>query len=59
MLSKFQNIWMRSYSEMSQTQVYHWVVAVFLAKSLKHPFLNKISFGHNLFNPLQTVGVDS
>jgi hypothetical protein len=48
MLSKFQNIWMCSCSEMPQTQVYRWVVAVFLAKS-----------GHNLFNPLQTVGVDS
>jgi hypothetical protein len=33
MISEFQNIWMRSCSEMPQTQVYHYVVAVFLAKS--------------------------
>jgi hypothetical protein len=59
MLSEFQNMWMCSCSEMPQTQVYHWVVAVFLAKSMKHPFLNEISCGHNLFNPRQTVGVDS
>jgi hypothetical protein len=58
MLSKFQNIWMSSWSEIPQTQVYHWVVAVFLAKSVKHPFLNEISYAQNLSNPLQTVGVD-
>jgi hypothetical protein len=38
MLSAFQNIWMRSCPEMPQTQVYHYVVAVFLAKSMKHPY---------------------
>jgi hypothetical protein len=34
------------------------VVAVFLAKSVKHPFLNEISGAQNLSNLLQTVGVD-
>jgi hypothetical protein len=38
-------------------RLYHWVVAVFLAKSVKHPFLNEISCAQNLSNPLQTVGV--
>ena len=52
MLSKFQNIWMYSCSEMPQKQVYHWVVAVFMAKSMKHPFLNEISCAWNLSNPL-------
>jgi hypothetical protein len=31
---------------------------VFLAKSVKHPFLNEISRAQNLSNLLQTVGVD-
>ena len=58
MLSKFQNIWMCSCSEIPETQVYHWVVAVLLAKSVKHPFLNEISCAQNLFNPPEIVGVD-
>jgi len=52
MLSKFKNIWICSCSEMPKKQVYHWVVAVFMAKSVKHPFLNEISCAQNLFNPL-------
>jgi len=43
---------------MPPKQVYHWVVAVFLAKSVKYPFLNKTSCAQNVSNLLQTVGVD-
>jgi len=38
--------------------MYHWMVAVFLAKCIKHPFWTEISCAQNLSNPLQTVGVD-
>jgi len=55
MLSKFQEYF---HSEMPKTWVYHWVVAVFLAKSIKHPFLNEISYAQNSINPLQTVNVN-
>ena len=34
------------------------MVAVFLAKSVKHPFLNEISCAQNLSNPLKTLGVE-
>jgi len=56
MLSKFQNIWMCSCSETPLTQVYHWMMTVFLAKSMKQPFLNEISCVQNLSNPLKNVG---
>ena len=59
MLTNFQNIWICSSLEMPKTRVYHWVVAVFLAKSIKDPFLTEISCAQNLSNPLKTVGVDS
>ena len=58
MLSKFQNIWICSYTEMPKTWVYHWVVAVLLAKPSKHPFLTEISWTQSLSNSLKTVGVD-